>query len=280
MGIFPEDWVKQFDKTAPMYAATMGMDLSCGIVSGRAVVRRTDTGRPTLSLMWLLSGTGRYKATTDEGEVSCPLTEGSLLLRRPDHPDTLTLNAHECQRRCFISLDPTLMPILFSLTPELNTVCPVTEKAFDQTLFDKFVAFIQMVDQMDATRPLSYMGALWSLICALYGWHEDVEEEDQILRAARLIMTEPISVTLPEIAARCGMAYTTFRKRFIAVIGQTPGNWRIEQRLERAKQELAAGELIVDIADHLSYSDVFSFTHQFRKWTGMTPKKYQVHNIL
>lgn len=35
------------------------------------------------------------------------------------------------------------------------------------------------------------------------------------------------------------------------------------------------GDLIVDVAIQVGYKDVYYFSHSFKKWTGVSPKKYR-----
>ncbi len=47
-------------------------------------------------------------------------------------------------------------------------------------------------------------------------------------------------------------------------------------RMEKAKEQLATtGDRIVEIAQQCGYSDVYYFSHSFKKHTGVSPKKYR-----
>ncbi|MDR2658266.1 MAG: AraC family transcriptional regulator [Oscillospiraceae bacterium] len=267
---------------AGAYTSTIGLELRCGIVVNRPSIRRVDAPKQVFSVTWMLTGGGVYYECAEGGaETVHALGEGSLLLRRPDRVGRLRLDSGGLQRRCFIDVDPSLAPVVIVALPELVNMPPVTPLPFNTLLLERFAAFVKSLERMEASRSLEYITALASMICALYRLSEaSVSQDEPMLKAARLLAAEPVGVTLPDIAERCGVPYGTFRKRFIAAFGQTPGKWRILRRIERAKQELAAGEQIMAVADHLAYPDVYSFAHQFRNVTGLTPKQYQLRNIL
>ncbi|GAB1455350.1 hypothetical protein MASR2M48_06570 [Spirochaetota bacterium] len=47
-------------------------------------------------------------------------------------------------------------------------------------------------------------------------------------------------------------------------------------RMEAAMNLLTTtGDLIVDVAIQVGYKDVYYFSHSFKKWTGVSPKKYR-----
>ncbi|MDR0395949.1 MAG: AraC family transcriptional regulator [Oscillospiraceae bacterium] len=276
------EWTARYDALAGRYSMTPGMELRCGIASSRAAVWRAGARCQAFSITWMLTGGGVYsEQTADSTEIPRPLSEGALLLRRPDRHSRLTLSACAAQRRCFIDIDPCLYPVAAAAIPELRTAPSVSSLPIESETLERFAAFIGVLERMDTSPPLACAGALCGIIRALYRREETAPAPDEPMRvAAMLLACEPFSATLPSIADQCGVPYGIFRKRFVAAYGQTPGKWRIERRIERAKQELAAGEPIASVADHLAYSDVYSFSHQFRGVTGTTPKQYQMKNVL
>ena len=47
-------------------------------------------------------------------------------------------------------------------------------------------------------------------------------------------------------------------------------------RLEKAKEYLSlTNEKIIDIAGKCGYNEVYYFSHSFKKYTGVSPKKYR-----
>ncbi|QVN04041.1 AraC family transcriptional regulator [Pseudomonas rhodesiae] len=52
-----------------------------------------------------------------------------------------------------------------------------------------------------------------------------------------------------------------------------------EARQKRAEKLLLDGIKIAEIAELLGYSDIASFRHAFRRWTGLSPSQYRQHRV-
>jgi len=81
--------------------------------------------------------------------------------------------------------------------------------------------------------------------------------------------------TLDQLAQRINMPERTIRRKLTA-------EWTSYKdilsdiRRQKAMELIAAGELSMEkIAGKLGYSDVASFYHAFKTWTGTTPANYR-----
>ncbi len=76
-----------------------------------------------------------------------------------------------------------------------------------------------------------------------------------------------------EIARQLGMSHRSLVRR-LALEGLTFSEVLDELRVDLAKSHLRAGKLpISQMAWLLGYREVSSFTHAFKRWTGMTPRQ-------
>lgn len=83
-------------------------------------------------------------------------------------------------------------------------------------------------------------------------------------------------VCLEAVARELGLSLPAFRKAFRAALGCGPQVWRVRRRLARAEELLADGSTTVEkVALELGYGDVFAFSHQFRRHTGRSPRRFQ-----
>jgi AraC-like DNA-binding protein len=98
-----------------------------------------------------------------------------------------------------------------------------------------------------------------------------------LLRARDLIDTryaDPLDV--PTLSARAGVSPAYFARRFRATFGETPHQYVLARRLERAQfllreTDRSVAEVCVDVG----LASVGSFTTSFRRVVGMTPTAYR-----
>jgi len=85
-----------------------------------------------------------------------------------------------------------------------------------------------------------------------------------------------IRVDQDRLAALAEMPPRTFRRHFAEAMGMSPMDYVIHCRVTHAKELLGGTEIpIKQVAEQLGYKDVFFFTRQFRKTTGVTPAAYR-----
>ena len=84
---------------------------------------------------------------------------------------------------------------------------------------------------------------------------------------------------MPEIADSLPMSYNTFRKNFEKTYGISPSQYRQNARIDHAKQLLSMGFHCSEVADKLKYTDLYTFSHQFKQITGQTPREYRAGHV-
>lgn len=83
-------------------------------------------------------------------------------------------------------------------------------------------------------------------------------------------------LTLAELAGTAGMSVRTFSRRFRAEVGLTPVQWLVQQRVDRARRMLEAGEEPVErIAARAGFATAGSMRMHFRAVVGVTPAGYR-----
>lgn len=98
-----------------------------------------------------------------------------------------------------------------------------------------------------------------------------------IQRAAWHVKTHAAeAISLKALAAKVGMSYALFRKRFRAEVGCGPHTYHLEARVGLARHLLATTDKSVkEIAFASGFSDPYYFSRLFRKLTGRTPSEYR-----
>lgn len=84
-------------------------------------------------------------------------------------------------------------------------------------------------------------------------------------------------ITLEEMADMAGYTPTYFSTMFRKGTNETFIKYRIQRRMERAKELLALPHMrIIDVAANVGYEDYPHFTKMFKKITGCTPTEYRL----
>jgi transcriptional regulator GlxA family with amidase domain len=123
----------------------------------------------------------------------------------------------------------------------------------------------------------------------LMQWHVDGQEAfgvfdpptdhgDAAVLAAQRWIGESFAVGSPveEMAARAGLAPTTFKRRFKAATGSTPIEYVQRVRVDRAKRLLESGaEPVEEVAWAVGYEDPASFRRLFKRLAGLPPGEYR-----
>jgi AraC-like DNA-binding protein len=99
----------------------------------------------------------------------------------------------------------------------------------------------------------------------------------RLCRARELLRdVEDERLSVAQIARECGMSTFQFIRTFSAVFGFTPHQFRIEARLDRAKDLLAAGDRsVTDVCMEIGFSSLGSFSDQFARRVGTAPSRYR-----
>jgi AraC-like DNA-binding protein len=90
-------------------------------------------------------------------------------------------------------------------------------------------------------------------------------------------------MSIQEVAREAAMSPFHFIRRFEAMFGETPHQFRIQARLHRAKHLLALSDYsVTDICMEVGFSSLGSFSELFRRRVGTAPSAYrrQVRSVM
>jgi transcriptional regulator GlxA family with amidase domain len=82
------------------------------------------------------------------------------------------------------------------------------------------------------------------------------------------------SVSVAEMAERAGQTERTFYRHFAGAIGKTPTTYLIDRRLDRAKQLLASGRNVKEVAVAVGFKSESSFRAAFNSRFALPPSAF------
>lgn len=84
------------------------------------------------------------------------------------------------------------------------------------------------------------------------------------------------ALTIEELAFLCNMSTSTFQRHFTKVFNCTPGKYLTDRRMEKARELLLLDKRPSEIFFDLRYQSLSSFSTEFKKHFGMSPKQFQL----
>ena len=88
-----------------------------------------------------------------------------------------------------------------------------------------------------------------------------------------------MDVKLDDLASLTGLNKFYLGRVFSKEVGISPHQYQLGLRVQRAKDKLARGETLVDIAFDMGFSDQAHFTRVFKKFTLTTPGRFQRNTL-
>ena len=125
-------------------------------------------------------------------------------------------------------------------------------------------------------------GLTMSLISRVYYQNINHSNSDnyimRIINQAKVIMKEDLAgnVELEDMAVSLGVSYSLFRRDFKKRCGISPGQYRQEIKLAKAKELLYSTNLsIAEISNRLHFESLGQFSTFFKKKTGVPPLEFR-----
>lgn len=108
----------------------------------------------------------------------------------------------------------------------------------------------------------------------------DRDEDELAVEKAKFFLRENLesSPDMKKLVMELPMSYSKFRKLFKEVTGESPNQYHLNLRLDKAKELLSTTHLnVTEVAYNLGFDSVFYFSKLFKKKNGVSPKSYRQH---
>lgn len=84
------------------------------------------------------------------------------------------------------------------------------------------------------------------------------------------------ALNIPQLAQRCALSETAYRRRFRQLTGMSPVRYINRLKIDKACQMLESGDISTgQISDFLNFYSLPYFCKVFKEYTGMTPRAYR-----
>jgi AraC-like DNA-binding protein len=84
------------------------------------------------------------------------------------------------------------------------------------------------------------------------------------------------NISIQTLADKSHMSKSTFSRKFRETFGESPSSYIKQFRLEMACKFLKAGHHLSEVANRCGFCDQSHFTKDFRQYTSLTPRQYQL----
>jgi len=224
------------------------------------------------AVVLVLQGSGIYQF---EDGRSWKLKPGSVFCRIPQTIHSTILEPNSKWQECFLSFSQEAFSFLQQQNI-WNLDLPVFESQIQPIWLEQLYTLIARIKNATSNQlPLYWLEAV-QLVSTLESYSRQVKQvkrEDLVKDACQqlnALLDQPLN--MQSLAAKYGISYSLFRRLFKDVTGQSPGAYRIQQRMDQATQMLLASDAsIKDIAYQLGYPDPYTFSEQFKNSTGLRP---------
>ena len=229
------------------------------------------------SLVYIVQGNGSYQDAS--GRVF-RLRAGDYFQRIPGHLHSTMLEPSSDWWECFVDFGPSLCSALISMNiidPQRPTGT-IGRAAHWVEAFNRFHHELKDVSEPQLGTLLPKGLDLAVKVLASGRQEEDLQTQAMIAEACEMLRDDPSGRrSLRELCGRQGWGYELFRKRFVAVMGVSPGQFRVRARIDRARNLLRARPdlQIGEIARRLGYGNLYEFSAQFKKHTGLSPRQFR-----
>ena len=247
--------------------------MRCGFNVQRQAGTQINFVTSEYAMLYIVRGKAIYR-DADHHEV--PLCTGDVWQRFPDVPHTI-----HCLEACgwyHVAVPAPVLQLLKVLhVPTLRTIAFHIGRP--RLVIRRFEQVRKRLESGSRSQLDICLLAMQQLMIDLHRLARETSEDGSTwLDTAQLLLRENLNqrIKVDSIARHLNMSYTSFRTRFVTATGCSPGQYRIRHRIESAQEQLAGSSRpIAQIADHLGYPDVYSFSAQFSLYTGTSPGQYR-----
>lgn len=167
---------------------------------------------------------------------------------------------------------------LGSLAGTLGITRPEIFRGRAGTFLPAITAARELLSRRDPAELPELLGLSYRLLGAIALEHAEPETpEERLLNAAQLMLEKDFlhPLPIPEIAERLGISRSRLDRLFREKLDESPLEYRIRKKMERAARLLHTALSVKEVAYLLGYCNQFHFSNEFKRFHGVSPQAFQ-----
>ena len=228
---------------------------------------------------YILSGKGEI--VDDRNGIHYPFSPGSFIQWLPADLHTRIIFPNQLYVDKYFVFPPEFYWI-FQKMGLASPEHPLLELGLSQETaagYDEIIR--ELREQPELKLPLT-IGKAFSFVLNLLLPHSagDRKYLRQMETAAHILETDfEEKCSIPALARSLKMSHTSFRRIFSRFYKMSPMEYRVRRKIEKIQLLLSSQDLrMKEVADRFGYADVYTFSHQFKKITGISPADFRKQN--
>ena len=262
--------------THPIYVSRFNIDIGTAFMETTVPVERQFDGDVLLfCVVYHISGSGQY--IDNRTNKVYAFKPGTLRAWKPNMSFTrISYPGKHLNKHLTIPVEFYTLLGKMNLLPEDTPLLDLGGQTNIASRFDELIFEVKSLKELNlplaSNKAFSFLTELLLPRPAISEkWRSQMEEAASQLEAD---FTEKISID--ELASSLNMSVTNFRRIFNSFYGVSPIVYRVQKKIELIKQILITEKLLIkEIAERFGYADTFTFSRQFKKYTGITPREYR-----
>jgi|APLak6261664116_1056043.scaffolds.fasta_scaffold04683_3 AraC-like DNA-binding protein len=232
------------------------------------------------ALNYVLGGEGTYR--DDAHPLGLPVPAESLVLYFPGTKHSCGTTADHYWDELWFEFEG---PVFDQMRTSglLDPARPVSRLKGRDYWLRRLTGIIPPPHERQQTRPevtvLHFAHVLADMIQSATASPTARTSEDWVHRACQLLADDEVPAAASEpaqVARRLGLSYESFRKKFREAMGQAPGRYRLEARMDHAVALIYQGRnTLKEISERLGFCDEFYFSRLFKRRFGQSPRSFR-----
>jgi AraC-like DNA-binding protein len=251
--------------------------LTCNIAKRK--VLRSNVQNVSLSYFTftcVLQGSGNI-ILDPKRAIKCELKPGTAFLRFPDSPFSIWRSNDYVE---FTIILPPSYGLLFE--KHCRTSINILNLELTEHLLLSFQHCLQSIRSATAKELFYYANKLFLFISEIFSLEKSQKSimDNSFIEQSCALLHESLDskVSGREIAKKMTMGYESFRKKFTAAMKISPNQYVMNLKFEKAVEMIFADYSLKEIAFTLGYSDIATFSRQFKKNYGMGPAEFKLNS--